>query len=113
MCQHTFSTEVLPPPAPLPSSCPSPPFSRLFWRVAALQSYKEQHGYIAVGVSTYEGPVSVARAVPPPPVRRQGEDPSSPAAAGQCAQVASGSHYVGSVQTYMYTILTCHVIIAV
>ena len=68
---------------------------------------------MAVGVSTYEGPVSFARAAPPPPVRRQGDDPSTPAAAGQYVPVASGSHYVGSVQTYMYTILTCHVIIAV
>ncbi|KAL5490755.1 hypothetical protein EMCRGX_G015935 [Ephydatia muelleri] len=54
---------------------------------------------MAVGVSTYEGPVSFARAAPPPPVQRQGDDPSTPAVAGQYVPVASGSHYVGSVQT--------------
>ena len=46
---------------------------------------------MAVGVSTYEGPVSFARAAPPPPVRRQGDDPSTPAAAGQYVPVASGA----------------------
>ena len=42
---------------------------------------------MAVGVSTYKGPVSVARAAPPP-VRRQGDDPSSPASAGHYVPVA-------------------------